>query len=271
MPLVCICSPKGGVGKTTMAANLAYALARGGSKVLAIDFDVQNALRLHFGVPLGDERGYVAKSDETADWSQSIMTSGDNIFVLPYGNVTEEQRLAFEHRLASDPLFLKRGLSSVMNYPGLVIVADFPPGPSPALKAMTELADLHLVVMMADTASLSLMPHVEGNKLTGQPLNHRKGSYLLLNQTDNRRAVSSQVTSFVQQRMADKLIGSVHRDESVAEANASQRSIFDFSPVSAAAFDIELIGKRVAALLDIRIGNGEVHADLPAYQAVMNH
>ncbi|WP_035345157.1 MULTISPECIES: cellulose biosynthesis protein BcsQ [Dickeya] len=268
MPLVCVCSPKGGVGKTTMAANLAYALARGGSKVLAIDFDVQNSLRLHFGVPLTDERGFVAKSAETPDWSQSILTSDDNIFVLPYGGVTEEQRLAFEHNLANDPLFLRRGLSTVMNYPGLVVIADFPPGPSPALKAMTELADLHLVVMMADTASLSLMPQIENNKLTGQELNRKKGTYLLLNQTDNRRALCSQVASFVQQRMPDKLIGSVHRDESVAEANASQRSIFDFSPVSAAAFDIELIGKRVAALLDIRIGNGEVQADFPAYQAV---
>ena len=64
MPLICVCSPKGGVGKTTLAANLAYSLARTGSKVLALDFDVQNALRLHFGVPLNDERGYVAKALE---------------------------------------------------------------------------------------------------------------------------------------------------------------------------------------------------------------
>ena len=34
MPLVCVCSPKGGVGKTTIAANLAWSLARAGSKVL---------------------------------------------------------------------------------------------------------------------------------------------------------------------------------------------------------------------------------------------
>lgn len=69
MPLICVCSPKGGVGKTTVAANLSYALARSGIKVLAIDFDVQNALRLHFGVPLSDGRGYVAKSMENPDWS----------------------------------------------------------------------------------------------------------------------------------------------------------------------------------------------------------
>ncbi|MNW11202.1 hypothetical protein D3C71_2085960 [compost metagenome] len=57
-------------------------------------------------------------------------------------------------------------------------------------------------------------------------------------------------------------MGVVNRDESVAEANASQQSIFDFSPVSAAAFDIELIAKRLAALLDIKVGDGELHAPL---------
>jgi cellulose biosynthesis protein BcsQ len=129
MPLICVCSPKGGVGKTTLTANLAYALARSGSKVLALDFDVQNALRLHFGVPLSDERGYVAKSAESSDWSQFVLTAGGNIFVLPYGEASEDQRLVFEERLTNDEHFLIRGLNTLLNYPGLIIVADFPPGP----------------------------------------------------------------------------------------------------------------------------------------------
>jgi len=262
MPLVCVCSPKGGVGKTTMAANLAYALARGGSKVLAIDFDVQNALRLHFGVPLSDGRGYVARSAENSDWSQSILTTGGNIFILPYGDVTEDQRVAFEDNLANDPHFLRRGLDTVLNYPGLVIIADFPPGPGPALKAMTELADLHLVVMLADTASLSLLPQIENDRMIGKALNQKSGHYFVVNQSDARRNISRDVTSFMQQRLGEKLVGVVHRDESVAEANASQRSIFDFSPVSAAAFDIELVSKRLAGLLNIKVGDGEVHATL---------
>ena len=102
MPLICVCSPKGGVGKTTLTANLAYALARSGSKVLALDFDVQNALRLHFGVPLSDGRGFVAKAAESSDWSQHVLTAGGNIFVLPYGEATEEQRQHFEERLTND-------------------------------------------------------------------------------------------------------------------------------------------------------------------------
>lgn len=265
MPLVCVCSPKGGVGKTTLTANLAYAFARGGSKVLAIDFDVQNALRLHFGVPLTDGRGFVAKSAESADWSQSVLTTGGNLFVLPYGDVTEEQRIAFENSLVRDPQFLARGLQTLLNYPGLVIVADFPPGPGPALKAMQALADLHLVVLLADTASVSLLPQIENHRMIGGELNQRAGHYFVLNQSDNRRNISRDVTAFMEQRLGDKLMGVVHRDESVAEANASQQSIFDFSPVSAAAFDIELISTKVASLLNVRVGNGQLSAPLKTY------
>ena len=132
MPLICVCSPKGGVGKTTLAANLAYSLARTGSKVLALDFDVQNALRLHFGVPLNDERGYVAKALELHDWSQCVLSAGSNIFVLPYGEVSEAQRQAFDEQLTHNDHFLQRGLSALLNYPGLITIADMPPGPSPA-------------------------------------------------------------------------------------------------------------------------------------------
>lgn len=260
MPLICVCSPKGGVGKTTVAANLSYALARSGIKVLAIDFDVQNALRLHFGVPLSDGRGYVAKSMENPDWSQYVLTPGGNIFVLPYGDCTEEQRVAFEDRLANDGHFLARGLSTLLNYPGLVIVADFPPGPGPALKAVSSLADLHLVTLLADTASLSLLPQVENQRMIGGALNHKAGHYFVINQSDSRRHISRDVTTFMEERLGNRLLGVIHRDESVLEANASQQSIFDFSPVSAAAFDIELISKRVAAILGVKVGDGTVHA-----------
>ena len=262
MPLVCVCSPKGGVGKTTLAANLAWSLARAGSKVLAIDFDVQNALRLHFGVPLQDGRGYVARADEQADWSQSILTTGGNIFVLPYGEVTEAQRERFEENLAKDPHFLRRGLDTVLNYPGLVIIADFPPGPGPALKAMQALADMHMVVMLADTASVSLLPQVENHRMIGQPLNARPGPYSVLHQREIRRNISREVTAFMQQRLGENLLGVIHRDESVAEANAAQQSVYDFSPASAAAFDIELVAKRVANILHIHVGNGEVQAPI---------
>ena len=91
-----------------------------------------------------------------------------------------------------------QGLHTVLNYPGLVIIVDFPPGPGPALKAMVALADLHPVVMMADTASLALLPQIENEKMTGGVLNRRAGQCFVLNQIDNRRQISRDVTAFMQ-------------------------------------------------------------------------
>ena len=61
MKVITVVSAKGGVGKTTLAANLASVLAARGRRVIALDLDPQNALRLHFGIPLDSIDGHVAR------------------------------------------------------------------------------------------------------------------------------------------------------------------------------------------------------------------
>ncbi|MCH8052802.1 MAG: AAA family ATPase, partial [Planctomycetes bacterium] len=56
MKCITVINQKGGVGKTTTAANLGVALARRARRVLLIDLDPQAHLTIHLGVePEGDQ------------------------------------------------------------------------------------------------------------------------------------------------------------------------------------------------------------------------
>jgi len=56
MRRIAVLNQKGGVGKTTTAANVGAALARRGFRVLLVDLDPQAHLSLHFGVELHDDQ-----------------------------------------------------------------------------------------------------------------------------------------------------------------------------------------------------------------------
>lgn len=254
MPLICLHSPKGGAGKTMLTANLASAFARTGNKVLAIDFDIQNSLRLHFGVPLTDGRGFAASACEVDDWSQFVLSPGGPLFLLPYGEIAPERQRAFEKRLEADPDRLSRGLEKLINYPGLLIVADMPCGSSPLLDALLPMIDLSIVPLLADTASLALLP-----VLDREPW---QGSVYVINQSNNANQISRDVATIMEQRLGARLIGAVNQDECVREALARQQFVFDYSPASAAAFDIDSIANKATALLGITIGDGVVQKPL---------
>jgi cellulose synthase operon protein YhjQ len=213
---------------------------------VAIDFDVQNALRLHFGVPFHDRQGYVRQAITVADWSSLARSTPSGVGLLSYGAVEDVQRFAFEHALKADPEFLVHRLARLRSDPGCLIVVDTPPGPSPALDAISRIVDLRVAVMLPDAASVSLLPLITDGSL---PSAANSALRVVVNQVDRRARLNADVTDFICRQVGSALAATIHRDESFAEAAASRRSVLDYAPSSVAAQGIAALAARFDAFL----------------------
>jgi len=246
MSLICVTSPKGGVGKTSCAAGLAYGIQALGFQVLVVDFDSQNALRLHFGMALDDGHGFAARV--LSDWSEMMLKAPGGIRLLPYGATNSRQRAIADQHFDM-PGFVESRLLPLTREPGVVIIADLPPGYSPALRAVARLAHIRLTVLLADSASISLLPRVvEGDFYPPDTLPGSR-HFFILNQVDQRRRLNAEITRFMDSRYGDDVLGYVHRDEAMSEANARQQSIFDHAPASAAAQDLQYCTNKLMTVL----------------------
>ena len=244
MPLACFTSPKGGVGRTTLAATVGVALHRLGRRVLAIDLDHQNALRLNFELP-EELRGLASEIDSARGWEELAVETPAGIQLIPFGAVTATEALRLHAHVAQNPGLLRHRLAALLQQPDLTIVIDMPAGPSAIHVEVDALADLHLLVLLADAMSLALLPKLQqGDFLLGSGEGAPQLGYAL-NQVDPRRQLCRDVLALSRDILGDSLFGMVHQDEAVAEAAACQLTVLDYAPESVASQDILAIARRL--------------------------
>lgn len=252
MPLICVAAPKGGVGKTTLAANLADALHRAGHAVLAIDCDPQNALRLHFGLPVRDGAGFMMALPQRPDWRRLVRLTESGLALLPHGANDIRTALRLSSSLEREPELLLAPLREMLADPALVLLADLPPGPSQVLGLLAPLADLVVAVLLADATSAALMPEIDSGRFLGTGTLgslHAGRVRVVLNQVDAASRLSRAVAEALARHLGPRLLGAVCRDEAVAEALAAQRLLGKTAPGSPAVLDIAEIAQAIGAFL----------------------
>ncbi len=146
---IAITSGKGGVGKSTLTANIAYALALQGKKVLIFDGDLGMAnVDIMFGVKASGSILEVLHGDK--DISEILVPLTPNISLIPGGSgLVELGRLsAFERRSLVDSV---ASLEHSFDY----MLIDTAPGISDNVLYLNAAAQMSAVIINPDPASLA--------------------------------------------------------------------------------------------------------------------
>lgn len=246
MPVVSVASPKGGVGKTTLAATLGVGLRRIGWRVLALDCDRENALRLHFELAGDDLPGIANGGGVDRDWSELVVEAPNGVFVIPFGAVGAHDSTRLSAHIGGNPGWFRRQLAPFAEYRDLAVVIDMPPGPSVYDAEIGALADLHVAVLLPDAVSLALLPRLQrGDFACGAQSRRSSPTGFVLNQIEPRRRLCRDVLNVAQEVLGEALFGTVHQDEAVAEAVACRLTVLDYAPESVAAHDMAAVANRV--------------------------
>lgn len=252
--VLAVCSGKGGVGKTNVAANLAIALGRIGRKVCLLDADVSLA---NVDVLLGLQPRYNLSHVVTGevDLEATMLEGPGNIRIVPAssGNFT------MTDLPAASQAGLIQVFSELTEQPD-VLVVDTAAGISSSVARFVQAAQHPLVVLRDEPASLTDAYALI--KVFSENYGVR-GFQVVTNYSSNEAAGRKLFRKLC--RVTDhyldvalKHIGDIPADRYVLRAVQEQRAVVDAYPLSAAGRAFRKLGEAVDALPTRREASGGI-------------
>ncbi|MDH5510955.1 MAG: ParA family protein [Nitrospinota bacterium] len=249
---IAIAGLKGGCGRTTIAVNLASALALRGRKTLLVDLDPQAAATLCLGVEPGPEAATVyelliGQEDNLA--RAVVPTLVRDLHLLP----SVRRLYGAELELADEPdrAWKLSGLLDRMDEGYSLVIVDCPS--SFGLLTLNALCACPEALVPVHGSSLSLAA-VEGLMEVVEAVNAELGvetrvAGLAPNMVDKRTGIHAAAMKKIEGKYGKSLVRSrIRLDARLPEASAAGKPIQLFAPKSNAAYDFEVLADDMSVL-----------------------
>jgi cellulose synthase operon protein YhjQ len=234
---VAFVSANGGVGKTALTANIASLLARRGQPVLALDFDPNNLLGLHFGLTPDEGDGFAARSVNGGAWQQAAFSNAEGVRFVPFGELDEAQRAAFAEGLGENPAWLRNRIDQIDMPANALTLIDTPRLPSIYAQQAIAAADIVIAVVAADASCYAKLPALRRSIASSAKLD---AAHYVVNFADAARRLHNDIVALLRLDLGERLLPYfIHHDEAVPESLASNRCLADYAPHGQAAHDLQ--------------------------------
>jgi chromosome partitioning protein len=256
---VAILNQKGGVGKTTTAANLGAALAELGVRVLLVDIDSQANLSLHLtpeGEELPERSIFDVLVENRAIADCLIERSEEQLRLLPASTELAGAEQALANTIGRE-LILRDALDAYAEQENVdLVLIDCPP--SLGVLSLNALAAAEFVLVPVQTEFFALQGMsqlLEVIELVRKRLNPSLEILgLLACLVDARLNLAQEVVQEIENYFGSLLFQTrIRKNIKLAEAPSFGKSILRYAPDSNGANDHRALAREVAERLDLRI------------------
>jgi chromosome partitioning protein len=242
MTVIAVFNMKGGVGKTTVAANLAAAIAKNGVEPLLIDLDPQAHLTSMYGIKTNSSKSVYRFYQGLSSLSDLVVPLDTGIqFVPSHLELGKVDAQVTRHR---DNIWrLKLGLNAEMlSGSGLPIIIDCTPMLGVVAFSALFAADIILVPVAAEYLALNGAMQLSQTLFGLEKFQSRKPRRYLVNRYVPNQITAETVAGQLMRHFPGEVLKTrIREQEALAAAVGSGSNIFDFAPASNAAADFTFL------------------------------
>lgn len=241
--ILAVVNSKGGVAKSTTAANTGAALAAMGYKILLIDIDPQASLTYSLGIAAHELKTTIYDALK-GDPAELVTTKGVNI--LPASLELSEAEFQLSG-LPGREFLLKDALEPIAEKFDFVFI-DCPPSLGLlTINALVAASGLLIPLQVEYLALMGIATLTRTQDTVKRRLNKRLEVFgVLPTRYDGRKTLNRDILEAIKNRFGEKVFSTVIRENiALAEAPATGQTIFEYNPKSTGAEDYANLAKEI--------------------------